>query len=376
LRGSGTNFHRSNLLGTLAYFGSPAVALRSQANASSLDATSLYSRAVVPLSDNNATTSTTDTTAVSVTSGLGGTVIAENSTALGGTVSAENTTTTTTAAAPIHGQVTPTPTTGTETGAGGVHVGTTHPIGHVVTGHFQAVGDPHFTDNNGQEWTQTGIPGNCYLVASGNGVFLSALYGQAGGWNYCTMQCAQLTIPADAAAGINSEVQISYGLYDQSQVQISTTDANGNVTTQNYNANDFGNNGTMTFGSGTGAVSVNFQGDVLTVNTQTSTGQAGSMTVDSSGQLYLEVSCQGTFDNASGLMQYVASESAAGVNFSNGQSTMDAYAEANYNLTALGGTDSAFLINPNGMPGFQQWVNSTDPNTGQSHAIWNQAFSN
>jgi len=332
----------------------------------------------VPL--DTSTTANTDNTAVSASSALGQTTLAAADTNLGGTSSGLETTAPPATTTVEHGSAAPAPTTGTETTGGHVTVHNTGPAGHTIHGTIQSTGDPHFTTdlagndggNNAGEWTQTGVPGDTYLVASGNGVFLSALYGQNGGWNYCTMQCAQLTIPANSAAGINGEVQISYGLYDRGQIQVSTTDANGNVATQDYNANGFGQNGTMTFGSGTGAVSVNFQGDVVTVNTETSTGQAGSMTIDSSGQLYLQVSLQGTFDNASGIMQYVASESAAGLNFgdSSTQATMDAYAEANFNLTALSGTtDSAFIINPNGQPGFSNWVQN-------GHSNWNSPWTN
>jgi len=357
---SGTNFHRSNLLGTLAYFGSPAVALRSQANATSLDATSLYSRAVVPL--DTGTTANTDNTAVSASSALGGTNLAANDTNLGGTSSGLESTGGNTIIT-AHGSATPTGTaTGTETTGGTVNDHQVAPTGPSLhdTG-VSVSGDPHFVNDNTM-WTQTGTPGDCYLVMAGNGVFLSALYGQAGGWHYCTMQDAQLTIPANPAGGIPNEITVNYAIYDPNQIQVTTVGANGQATTQNYNANNFGTNGTMTFGTGDSAVSVNLSGGVCTINTETPNGQQGSITIDANGQTNLEISCQGTFDNAGGIMGYVAQ----GNNINIDQNTLNNYAENNFNLTALGGADSAFIVNPNGMPGFQQWA--------AQNSNWNTAW--
>jgi len=337
---SGTNFHRSNLLGTLAYFGSPAVALRTQANASALDSTALYSRAVMPLSS----------------SAIGGvdvntTVQAANVTP----VEVSNTTAPETTVATQHGTVT-TETTTTTTGPGHTTVHNTGPNTHNVISHNISVsGDPHF-EYNGTEWTQQGIPGDTYLIASGNGVFVSALYGQNGGYSYCTMQEAQVVIAANPAAGIPSDIVLNYGIYDQSQLQI----------TQNGQTIDVQNDGfNQTFGTGAGAVQVQGNGDALTITTTSLTGQQGTFNIDSSWGLGLEITAQGTFDNANGLMQYIEQNN----NINLDQGTLDSYAEGNFNLTALGGADNnAYVIDPTHMAGFSNWQ--------QGNPGWNQAFSN
>jgi len=250
--------------------------------------------------------------------------------------------------------VAPTETTTTGPGTTSVHTGPVNPH-NVITHEGQVQGDPHWTVD-GTTWTQQGIPGDTYLVASGNDVFVSALYGQNGGYSYCTMQEAQVVIAANPAAGIPSDIVLNYGIYDQSQLQI----------TQNGQTIDVQNDGfNQTFGTGAGAVQVQGNGDALTITTTSLTGQQGTFNIDSSWGLGLEITAQGTFDNANGLMQYLEQ----GSNINLDQGTLDSYAEGNFNLTALGGADNnAYVIDPTHMAGFSNWQ--------QGNPGWNQAFSN
>jgi len=341
---SGTNFHRSNLLGTLAYFGSPAVALRSQANASSLDSTALYSRAVVPLSEGGLSSTLAPTDITTAATGPDSTNVVVG-----------NTTTTETTAQ--HTGVTVENTTHTTTTPLATHQSVPTPVNVLSHAHLAGQGDPHWTvSNGGTEWTQQGIPGDTYLIASGNDVFVSALYGQNGGYNYCTMQEAQVVIAANPAAGIPSEVTINYGIYDQSSVQI-----NGQAQQVDGLNQTFGN------------VQVQGNGDSLTITTTASNGSQGVFNIDSSWGLGLEITAQGTFDNANGLMQYLEQSN----NINQSQSALDSYAEANFNLTALGGADNnAYIIDPSKMTGFQSWLHQTDPRTGTDNTSWNQPFGN
>jgi hypothetical protein len=337
---TGQQFHKSSLLGTLAYMGSPASALRNEAASKGLTGGNLFSRDVKPLAvtDTATTNGTVDPQAVWLQSGeaAGGPGGAASAIGLKGiqTVDVTNTTDTNnvvTHTVTVVTNDTPqtnqtTPDTHTDTNVVTRHTvdvttdTTTRQDTHVETHITNEVvrqvqnltvnveGDPHY-HALGVTYTHHGTTGDTYLLASGNDVRCVGLYAMNGTWDINVIAAVELQITADPSEGRSKEVRIEYDLNHRDQVVLTTIDDHGHKTSQTLTRNDVQNNNVLGDLAPGYQLQWNSGGGVKLIAPTGNGNGTGTYTVDGSDYRHLEVAQQGNFTNQTGLLSWLTERS-------------------------------------------------------------------
>lgn len=336
---TGQQFHKSSLLGTLAYMGSPASALRNEAASKGLTGGSLFARDVKPLAvDNAATANGVDPKTAWLEAGAAEGGAGNGASAIGiHTLNTQDVTTNTDTTDVVTHQVTVVTQDHTQPQTNeqppgqnetnvverktvdvltdtnqrhDVHVETkiTNEVVRQIITDTHVEGDPHY-HADGVTYTHHGTTGDTYLLASGNDVRCVGLYAMNGEWNINVIAAAELQIAADPSEGRSQEVRIAYDLNHRNQITLTTIDDHGHKTTQTLSRTDVQNNNVLGDLAPGYQLQWNSGGGVKLIAPTGSGNGTGAYTIDGSDARHLEVAQQGNFTNQTGLLTWLTERS-------------------------------------------------------------------
>jgi len=366
---TGQQFHKSSLLGTLAYMGSPASALRNEAASKGLTGGNLYSRDVKPLAvaDNATATNQVDASkAAWLADGAaaGGNGGGASSIGMKDITNHTDITQNTNEEVVVHTTTTVTTETVTEKPPADTHttnetqtvqretvnvvtevkprddVHVETKITNEVVRQQQQVdirveGDPHY-HSLGTTYTHHGVEGDTYLVAAGNDVRCVGLYAMNGEWGINVIAAVELQITADASEGRPNEVRIAFDLNHRNQVTLTTIDDQGHKTAQTLSRNDIQNNNVLSGLAPGYSLQWNDGGGVKLISPTDNGNGTGTYSVDGSDYRHIEVAQQGNFTNQTGILSWLNEKS---VDPSSGKSDFNikiAERNGNWGETELG----------------------------------------
>jgi len=339
---TGQQYHKSSLLGTLAYMGSPASALRNEAAGKGLTGGNLYSRDVKPLAVDTAQTAGDISRDQWLIAGAGEGSNGSAASAIGikeltpgnhtditnNNTNEEVVTTTTTVIHvdtvvqnnnnnnnttnnqtnnETHTVQREIVTVNNDTARHDVHVETkitNEVVRQQVNTDLKVEGDPHY-HSMGTTYTHHGIEGDTYLVAAGNDVRCVGLYAMNGDWNINVIAAVELQITADASEGRANEVRIGYDLNHRNQITLTTIDDQGHKTSQTLTRSDVQNNNVLAGLAPGYTLQWNDGGGVKLIAPTENGNGTGTYVVDGGDYRHLAVSQQGNFSNQTGILSWL-----------------------------------------------------------------------